>query len=78
MERGRGGHTYQGPSIEDPMERGKEGKEGLHILGSIYSGSYGEREGSHILGSIYSGSYEEKKGLHILGSIYWGSYGERE
>ena len=25
MERGRGGHTYQGPSIEDPMEGGREG-----------------------------------------------------
>ena len=25
MKRGRGGHTYQGPSIEDPMEGGREG-----------------------------------------------------
>ena len=92
-------HTYKGPSIEDPIERGKGrfthirfhllrilwregGREGSHILGSIYWGSYEERrEGSHILGSIYWGSYWERvggEGSHILESIYWGSYGERE
>ena len=27
------GHTYQGPSIEDPMQRGKGGS---YILGSLY------------------------------------------
>ena len=48
---GRKVHTYQGPSLEDPMERGKGSSYKLRF---IYLGSLEKRrKGSNILGSIY-------------------------
>ena len=62
--------TYQGQSIEDPMERGKEGgftHIRVHLLGILW------REGGGVC--KYQGPYigdpmEREGGLHISGSIY--------